>query len=467
MIGDPVTNDLKALTMLLHFDWIRGRDSTGLATVSKKDGAVSVVKQVGGPQYLFDSNNCFDHNSVWCGDASKVFIGHNRAATKGRVNEKNAHPFQQGDIVGAHNGTIRNVSRLEDGHKFEVDSEAIFYNLDKYQVEDVISSLDGAYALTWYDSADDTFKVIRNKERPLWWCRRIDGDVIYWASEKWMLHASIERLGIKISEPVMFDVDTLYSFDAKDLSRMEMRKKDWVKKEKVFGYIPPVKAIYKKGGEANKSNPFPPSHQTIMGRGSTSYNPSSKELIKLRALENQTIEFRMGDRKYGQGNVPYISAYPVDFKEDYDIRIFSHNNPKHDSWLDKKHGPIFTGKVKRFVQNYVRGKREYYLLIDLRTIKEKEIPKQIPYNLIHEVNRPSDEVYYMGYNGQFLNKEEITACSKKGCAGCGDPIVLDEMYLFVEHTEFLCNSCHTSGRYDEFFHGINEQRQIQQTGIPF
>src|SRR3546814_12623264 len=47
---------------------------------------------------------------------SKAFIGHNRAATLGKVNGLNAHPFRYDNIMGAHNGTLDTQSwlRLEE-----------------------------------------------------------------------------------------------------------------------------------------------------------------------------------------------------------------------------------------------------------------------------------------------------------------------------------------------------------------
>src|SRR3546814_11475199 len=60
-----------------------------------------------------------------------MLFGHNRAATKGAVNQENAHPFNHGDIVGCHNGTLYNVTNLDDHKDFKVDSENIFYDMSR------------------------------------------------------------------------------------------------------------------------------------------------------------------------------------------------------------------------------------------------------------------------------------------------------------------------------------------------
>jgi len=98
---------------MLLLDYLRGVDSTGLAAVRNKDSEVKVVKAAVNPIDLFGYKN-FD--MVLTGATSKVLIGHNRAATLGKVNNVNAHPFHCGAVVGAHNGTLDRPSwtRLEE-----------------------------------------------------------------------------------------------------------------------------------------------------------------------------------------------------------------------------------------------------------------------------------------------------------------------------------------------------------------
>jgi hypothetical protein len=62
---------------------------------------------------------------------SRQLLGHTRKATIGAITEANAHPFEVGNIVGAHNGIVSNHAELNIsyGRGCEVDSAHIFYHL--------------------------------------------------------------------------------------------------------------------------------------------------------------------------------------------------------------------------------------------------------------------------------------------------------------------------------------------------
>ncbi len=60
-------------------------------------------------------------------------FAHSRAATLGSICEKNAHPFEIGDIIGAHNGTINNYYQMDQKYNrnFPVDSMHIFAHINE------------------------------------------------------------------------------------------------------------------------------------------------------------------------------------------------------------------------------------------------------------------------------------------------------------------------------------------------
>src|SRR5258708_6361257 len=78
----------------------RGSHSTGVAGFNsgvidiykKKIPAEEFVKTKGYKKIL--NNN------------SPILIGHTRYATSGAISDRNAHPFEIGDIVGTHNGWL-------------------------------------------------------------------------------------------------------------------------------------------------------------------------------------------------------------------------------------------------------------------------------------------------------------------------------------------------------------------------
>lgn len=181
--GCLLTADEALMKRKLLLDYWRGMDSTGMAAV-RASKEVLTAKIASHPLDLFDMAR---FKTALNGIASRAFIGHNRAATRGKVNGHNAHPFTFGPITGAHNGTLSPVS-FKDlttvlGEEFDVDSQAIFRAIEEFGIEEVVPQLVGAWALVWYDERDDTINFIRNKERPLWYGYTADKKRLFWASE--------------------------------------------------------------------------------------------------------------------------------------------------------------------------------------------------------------------------------------------------------------------------------------------
>lgn len=196
--GDLEYKDEMFIKRLLVLDYFRGTDSTGLASIrSPKERRLAKIASH--PLNLFDSKQ-FD--LALDGAGSFAFIGHNRAATVGKVNDLSAHPYEFGDVVGAHNGTLTaaNWRELEEAVGFDTvtDSAAIFACLDKLGLDATMAILEegklsttGAWALTWYDSRDNTLRLLRNPHRPLWICFNDKRTKVAWASEWPMLEAAV------------------------------------------------------------------------------------------------------------------------------------------------------------------------------------------------------------------------------------------------------------------------------------
>lgn len=193
--GQLIPKDDNVIRTLLVLDTLRGVDSTGLSVISR-DGDVKTVKALG---HAFNLIESAAYDKALTG-ANKCFIGHNRYATQGKISTRNAHPYEYGKVVGAHNGTIKNKYGLEDGYKFDVDSQALINHISVKGIESAVSIVDGAYALTWYDTEEDTLNFIRNSERPLFIAITEEENKIYWASEKWMLSVALSRCDVKYKE---------------------------------------------------------------------------------------------------------------------------------------------------------------------------------------------------------------------------------------------------------------------------
>ena len=191
---------------LLVIDSIRGEDSTGAAFISRQND-VDVVKTVGDPYQLIDTVRY----TACTRRANKCIIGHNRSATVGKVVRKNAHPFEFFNLVGVHNGTLTNKYVLKDSHQFDTDSEALYSNISRFGVENVVPDVNGAYTLVWYHIQDNTINFLRNKERPLFYAFTADEKAVFWASEIWMLLGAMHRRGIKPKEVLELPIDTHFS----------------------------------------------------------------------------------------------------------------------------------------------------------------------------------------------------------------------------------------------------------------
>ena len=216
--------ELRALSELIFMDTLRGYDSTGIAAIieSSERGKVPVrtyKKAIPGNDFVCMRN--YDKLLASMKYKKGVLMAHNRAATKGVVSDDTAHPFTHNGVTLAHNGTLHNHKQLDGGSKFEVDSEAICWAISQSEdARDVLSKLQGAFALTWYDEADETFNLCRNDQRPLWMASILDYQDkpkgVIWASEPWMLHAVHHRTNIKIGQLSQLKPGVLASYDMND-----------------------------------------------------------------------------------------------------------------------------------------------------------------------------------------------------------------------------------------------------------
>jgi predicted glutamine amidotransferase len=176
---------------LLKIDTIRGPDSTGVTCI-EGNGDITTFKALGTGYDYFGHKKS---DSVLAKPNTNVLIGHNRWATRGKINTVNAHPFEHGHIAGAHNGTLTTMNGLASHNLFGTDSEAVFYNMSTAEEEDhVIEDLHGAFALSWFNQKNFTLNLIRNSERPLFWAFNKDRTTLAWASEQWILGAAVDMV---------------------------------------------------------------------------------------------------------------------------------------------------------------------------------------------------------------------------------------------------------------------------------
>lgn len=322
MAGALSQRDEEVMRRLLHFDYLRGIHSTGLGAI-RGNGDVHIAKIASHPLNLFDT---LRFRLALNGSTSVAFIGHNRQATVGQINEVNAHPFQYGNFIGAHNGTLdnwcRNDLEKELDERFPVDSMAIFAAMAAFGIEETVKKLQGSWALTFFDQSNGTINFIRNKERPLWLAYSKDGKHLFWASEWWMIQAATTGSDGKPYREMYVDKqgnqfftiepDILYTFSIDDLKKATDRVKPSAKKlegKKSFlgqsgnNSWDPMGSRYQSDKEKNSNVVVPlpdksnrPSLTTTSRRGSSSTLPA--QVLVLEGDEKEPYAGRVGRTEF-------------------------------------------------------------------------------------------------------------------------------------------------------------------------
>ena len=150
----------------LMLDTLRGPDSTGVITVSKKF-TVNRYKTLSSG-FRMATSSSFDENvpNGWGA------IRHNRSATIGAITVNNAHPFKFGRISLVHNGTLHNQGRNFPTYDktLEVDSMQIakaIASVPPKEAKNILELIEGDFALVWVDERDRSINMARNRGRPM------------------------------------------------------------------------------------------------------------------------------------------------------------------------------------------------------------------------------------------------------------------------------------------------------------
>ena len=204
----------RVLTEVTDESSIRGTDSTGFSIINP-DNRITY-------KTLLDSSSLVE-KSDWDTEIldritreTTIVIGHVRLATQGSIKVHNAHPFNIGEVTGAHNGIIYNYNKV--AKKIgkttpEVDSQVLFQSLNKNDMDKAFEDIDGDFAITWVKDSNRKIHLARESGRPMvvaYWKR---ARVLFWASTKDILHDAMTRAGLvlpikKIPEDYIFTYDT-------------------------------------------------------------------------------------------------------------------------------------------------------------------------------------------------------------------------------------------------------------------
>ena len=188
----------RVVTELTDESSIRGTDSTGFSIIDEDNRYTYKT--------LVDSSTLVTEPD-WYKLLDKVnrdttiFMGHVRLATTGSVKVENAHPFNIGDVTGAHNGIIHNynqVSKTLGKTKPDVDSQVLFQSLNNREMDRAFEDIDGDFAITWVKDSNKKIHLARESGRPMvvaYWKR---ARVLLWASTKEIMEDAMIRAGLRL-----------------------------------------------------------------------------------------------------------------------------------------------------------------------------------------------------------------------------------------------------------------------------
>jgi hypothetical protein len=472
MVGDLTSNHDKAMKDMLLFDMVRGTDSTGLLAVSRHSNNTKIVKKpVNGADFL-DFKQTSDMFTI----ANRVYLGHNRAATKGKINALNAHPFHHGSIIGAHNGTLHNQSLLPESSRFEVDSENIIFALSQMSVQNTVSNLQGAYALAWWNEQEETINFLRNSDRTFFIARSDDNKSLFWASESWMIWVATSRHGIKIGDILPLPEHTHFSLK---VDGGYMKKED-VLPDAILTPVEPRKAplvVY--GGNSATSVQGNTLTKTANETGKTEENKSSRAsgrrvvgALNLLGYElDEPVDFQPATID-SQGRILGVTLD----QNGIDVyMVCEGGKAEAESWMTHEGvgGNKFfvtADKLRGFSATGGHGGRGA-LYVNSKDCSLVEYPNYNKYTTIsteadNDDNRPFTDtdtestktkapvlrLKGVKYKGEVLTRAQFEK-SYKVCAWCSDPLrFTDPGMRIISTQDALCGACTKNPEVKQYMH---------------
>jgi len=190
----------------------RGAHSSGIAKVGAN---TRIYKSLLPSSKFVDSSNYHEAVKSLATD-SYILLGHTRFATEGAIVKANAHPFRVGDVVGAHNGCVYNISEMQSklDKQCPVDSQLIFKSInDNDNIEDAVKNFDADFALSFVKKNPMKLYLCRENNRPLYVAYVPAMKTLFYASEDSFIEDAMVKAGITDVDVYSLNKNTLYAFD--------------------------------------------------------------------------------------------------------------------------------------------------------------------------------------------------------------------------------------------------------------
>lgn len=398
LAGNIITQEMKTFILNLKLNVFRGRDSTGVVSVTKpllldnkgrkpkyKPMKASIWKEPRDAWAYFAYNDLDPKDvkkSLIDGVDKRLMMGHCRSATIGDVTAKNAHPFVAGNIIGMHNGTIKKSFKYS--KDFETDSEAFFNLINDVGIKDAIEEVDGyssAYAIQYFDKSTNLFHVVRNADRPLVFVYTSGRGALLWSSEEADLRYAAKKTGLTLEDKAFQpSVNTLLTFDlSKDNPHKEFITED-IAPKKVYT---PYRA--------------PPSIPT--------------------SGTNSSVGTARAYQEY---------SYNKDHSRRWNVRRSEWEKYHNGNWI---YDPLYNTKP-------AKTQTALFPLNDDIPIGKSETSKYVG----------PEQVVFIGFQGRNHMKKDFENILLNGCCNCTAQPDIDEPDIeykigWHSHTDFFCEAC--------------------------
>lgn len=453
----------------LIIDVLRGEDSTGIMFGKKEHSVAGWLKSsLPGHQFVRTKNYDQvekDSYSYW------FMVGHNRAATLGSISNDNAHPFNHEGVVGLHNGTIRGnmdalpMSRTE--CKVDVDSHAVIMNIAQVAPgdvrKDILSQIDGAFMLVWYDQRDLSLNFARNNTRTFHIAQSYTQHSLFFASEAGQLQWLNQRNALGLKDVQFLEAGHHLKFYEGSL-KPEVEKFELYTPPK---YVAPPRGA--SGGEGWQSNTYTPRRplndpedNRIVAGGAKRDVPGKlqEELLELElAVEDRLCMTPIESQPEKVLSRANQSRYVTGYIDSMGMNCMVHDVDAHVArmamnrrWTVRPVGVMYSQP----------GKGEPVLICHLvttifgqtkRTLLEAPPPVAPTTSSTSSTSTP-DSVKYglVGPEGELYSQTAWMILTRPGCHKCGAALVTveAERMFWDEDDNPYCGDCSDGMEGDEY-----------------
>lgn len=312
---ESVLNDIPGLlSRLMIANHYRGGDSYGIAVVPRNGDAPFLYRRIGKfPEDLKRTKKARPWHrqmrkvqALIDADVPFVVMGHNRKATHGEVNERNAMPFMFGRpdqkdwIIGIHNGVMRYHRELLKHFDLstihtEVDSEAIFRVLQRQPSQKALPYIDdaGSASIVYMNGDLNKLYMWRNTN-PLYISER-DGFLV-WSSEDRGLRTALGPIAQEVLPTAANKHHTI------DLRTLRFAQSIHVETERIPNRYSAYIGKYvgaKKSQDTDDYDPF--GWRSRYGSSSSPYSSGSSDSVVSKVSARKREEFSFFDKRTCSG----------------------------------------------------------------------------------------------------------------------------------------------------------------------